>query len=291
MIIFAQCSLTLFTQCAYAAVIHNKPSSVNDEFNITLLAFILHKADPTIKLEAAPESYSDGRAQAELERNNLSVIWRVTSIDLEEKFLPVRYCAFKGLLGYRIFIIRPEDQYKFDHVRNLDDLKELKAGQGSTWSDTAILRAAGIPVITTTKYRNLFPMLDGNRFDYFPRGIFEPWNELPSWPQYRFSVEKHVLIHYPSAFYFFVNKSNKALADTIAKGFELSIADGSYDEFFYSSHVIADAITLSELSHRTIIELENPTLPAETPLARRELWYDAEKAGAVLAKVGNRKHF
>lgn len=270
--------------CLALTVIHNKSSSANDDFNISLLAFVLHKADPSVKLASAPEIYTDGRAQAELENGSLSVIWDVTSPELEEKFIPVRYCAFKGLLGYRIFIIRREDQYKFDHINNLDALKQLKAGQGTTWSDTYVLKAAGLPVVTTTKYKNLFPMLDGGRFDYFPRGIFEPWSELPTWSQYPLSVESHLMIHYPSAFYFFVNKNNKALADLIARGFELSLADNSYDEFFYSSPVIANALLLSNFSNRLTLEIGNPAMPIATPLARRELWFDKERAMTILAR-------
>jgi hypothetical protein len=99
---FAIALTYLSAQCFAITVIHNKPTSANDEFNISLLSLVLRKADPSVKLEPAAESYADGRAQAELDANHLSVIWGVTSVDMEQRFLPVRYCVFKGLLGYRI---------------------------------------------------------------------------------------------------------------------------------------------------------------------------------------------
>lgn len=276
----------LSAQCFAITVVHNKPTSANDDFNISLLSLVLHKADPTVTLEAAAESFTDGRAQAELDANHLSVIWGVTSVDMEQRFLPVRYCVFKGLLGYRIFIINKNEQYKFDKIKTLDDLKQLKAGQGATWADSKILKASGLPLVTTTKYVNLFPMLDGGRFDYFPRGIFEPWSELSTWNKYNFAVEKSIMVHYPSAFYFFVNKSNEKLAELIAKGFELSLADHSYDDFFYASPTIANAIALSNFADRTVINIENPDMPSATPLQRKELWFDLEKARSLLTKNG-----
>jgi hypothetical protein len=283
---FAIALTYLSAQCFAITVIHNKPTSANDEFNISLLSLVLRKADPSVKLEPAAESYADGRAQAELDANHLSVIWGVTSVDMEQRFLPVRYCVFKGLLGYRIFIINKNDQYKFDQIKTLDDLKQFKAGQGVTWADAKILKSSGLPLVTTTKYANLFPMLDGGRFDYFPRGIFEPWSELSTWNKYNFAVEKNIMIHYPSAFYFFVNKNNVKLAELIARGFELSLADNSYDEFFYSSPTIANAIALSNFADRKVISIENPDMPLATPFDRKELWFDPEKAKSLLTKNG-----
>lgn len=285
-IFFSLVLSALSVHCCALTVIHNKPTSTNDDFNISLLSLVLHKADPNVKLEAATESFTDGRAQAELDANHLSVIWGVTSFDMEQRFLPVRYCVFKGLLGYRIFIINKNEQYKFDNIKTVEDLKQLKAGQGITWADSKILKTSGLPLVTTTKYVNLFPMLDGGRFDYFPRGIFEPWSELSTWNKYNFAVEKNIMIHYPSAFYFFVNKNNTELATLIAKGFELSIADNSYDEFFYSSPTIAKAIMLSNFADRRVINIENPDMPLATPLARKELWFDLEKAKVLLTKNG-----
>jgi hypothetical protein len=129
-------------------------------------------------------------------------------------------------------------------------------------------------------------MLDGGRFDYFPRGIFEPWSELSTWNKYNFAVEKNIMIHYPSAFYFFVNKNNVKLAELIARGFELSLADNSYDEFFYSSPTIANAIALSNFADRKVISIENPDMPLATPFDRKELWFDPEKAKSLLTKNG-----
>lgn len=83
-------------------------------------------------------------------QGSLSVFWTSTSKGLETEYQPIRIPIYKGLLGYRIFLIRKEDQPKCSKVRTLADLKGLVAGQGQYWSDTEILRKAGLTVATST---------------------------------------------------------------------------------------------------------------------------------------------
>ena len=53
---------------------------------------------------------------------NKGKIFRVTatmaSVKREKLARPVRIPIYKGLLGHRVFIIRPEDQYKFSSIEN-----------------------------------------------------------------------------------------------------------------------------------------------------------------------------
>jgi hypothetical protein len=41
-------------------------------------------------------------------------------------------------------------------------------------------------------------------------------------------------------------------------------------------HHYGESLRLAKLSQRHILELDNPLLPAGTPLARRELWLSRE---------------
>ncbi|MEI8634177.1 hypothetical protein P4S72_23305 [Vibrio sp. PP-XX7] len=152
--------------------------------------------------------------------------------DVEKRLQTVRIPVLKGLLGHRIFIIRAADQNRFAQINTLAELKQLKAGQGTFWGDTQVLKKANIPVVTTIKYANLFPMLEGGRFDYFPRAVHEPWVEVASRPELNLVVDKHILLIYPFAMYFYVNKSNTVLHNQIYKGFEIAIKDGSFDKLF-----------------------------------------------------------
>lgn len=274
--VFCAGILLFFSVSAFSVqeVVYRRIDSKTDEMIVSFLKLVVSKSNADIKLVSSAESYTDDRAIAELESGAISVYWTMTSKENEKRMLAIRYPVDKGLLGYRVFLIRQGDQARFDSINSLADLKAFKAGQGSTWPDTAILRHAGIPVVTTTKYVNLFPMLDGARFDFFPRGIHEPWAEIVTWSKFPLTVEKNIILKYPTALYFFVSKNNIALAKIIDQGFERAIADGSYDQMFYTAEPIRELVKNSNLRARKIINIENPLLPSDTPVNRQELWFD-----------------
>ena len=112
-------------------------------------------------------------------------------------------------------------------MRSLEDLKKFSAGPGRFWGDTQILKANQIPVVTPVKYHNLFPMLEGGRFDYFPRAVHEPWNEVVANKELNLKVEYNLLLVYPFAMYLFVSKQDRALHDKIYQGLELAIQDAN----------------------------------------------------------------
>lgn len=225
-------------------------------------------------LEPSSQAMPQSRAIRLLSDNQeLDVLWSMTSRQREAQLLPVRIPLLKGLMGYRLFIIRAEDQTWFDNVRTLDQLRELRAGQGHDWPDTEILRANGFHVETSTEYEDLFRMLEAGRFDFFPRALNEPWSEVTASGSDHLTVEQQLLLYYPTASYFFVNRHNAELAERLEKGLEAAIADGSFDELFFGHPVNAYALSHASLGTRRMIKLVNPLLPAETPLQRKNLWW------------------
>ncbi len=108
----------------------------------------------------------------------VDLMWAGASPHLEEQLLTVRIPLLKDLLGHRIFIIKKEHQSRFDNIETLEQLKQLTAGQGAFWGETKVLQDAKLPIITTLKYHNLFYILEGGRFDYYPRAVHEPWGEV-----------------------------------------------------------------------------------------------------------------
>jgi len=183
------------------------------------------------------------------------------------------------LLGHRIFIINPASQSRFEQVKNFNDLKSFSFGQGNTWADAAILAKNGLKVVKANKYQSLFYMVDGGRFDAFPRGVQEPWQELVSHPTLSLSVEKHIMLVYRMPFYLFVSKQNKALARDLEQGLNIAIADGSFDQIFLNDPMVKDVLDKANLSNRLVFDLSNPTLPKETPVDRPELWLDIKTLG------------
>jgi hypothetical protein len=138
------------------------------------------------------------------------------------------------------------------------------------------LQDNGFTVVTGESYEGLFRMLVANRFDFFSRSVDEAYREyderknlLPT-----MKVEETILLHFPTTRYFFVQRSPQGgkLAKRVERGLNLMIADGSSDAHFrkYKDPLIERA----HLKSRKLFHIPNPHLSAETPLARKELWYD-----------------
>src|ERR671925_556866 len=88
----------------------------------------------------------------------LNIFARSTSIEHEAKMLPIRIPIDKGLISYRVFLIRADAQPRFSAVRTLDDLRKLSVGSFITWVDTKILRDGGFNVVAGDSYEGLFKM-------------------------------------------------------------------------------------------------------------------------------------
>ena len=94
------------------------------------------------------------------------------------RWLPVRVPTRRGLLGFRLLLIRRQRQSEFRNIRSLDELRRFSIGQGFAWSDAEILRSQGLRV-ETGSYEGLFRMLAAGRFDCYPRGINEVFTCVP----------------------------------------------------------------------------------------------------------------
>lgn len=257
-------------------VIYPLPENPGDQrgnFPLSLLRLALGKTSLQYQLRPATSHMQQGRSMAELQANSgrLSVLWTMTSREREDKLLPIRIPIDKGLFGWRVAIIRTDHFDLFKGVVNPKQLSAFVAGQGHDWPDTDILKAAGLPVETTYQYENLFLMLSSGRFDYFPRSILEMMPEVESHRELGLMIEPSIVIHYPVAIYFFVNKNNQTLHNAIETGLERAIKDGSFNKLFYKTYG-AD-IERARLADRRIIQINNALLPPETPLNRSELWF------------------
>lgn len=284
-------SVAAVSLCAIAEVTNadntiriNQPLDGNANYAVSMLNLALKHIDNNYKVEMKDgKDNTQARNIEEVQSGQMDIIWAATDADMEEKLLPIRIPLYKGLLGHRIFLIRRGDQARFDNVKTLQDLHGIKFGQGTTWADTRILEANGLKVVKTMKYQGLFYMLDGGRFDAFPRGVQEPWDELKNNSSLGIAVEKNIMLVYKMPFYLFTSKDNKKLASDLERGFNLAIADGSFDKVFYSSPVVQSVLDNANIENRVVIELNNPDLPKQTPLNRPELWLDLNEFKKHLA--------
>ncbi len=253
----------------------NDSSDPNGPYAVKMIQLAMKHIDKKYKLVVTKEPYSQPKIMEEVNNGKLEAFWNSANADKEEQFTAVRIPLYKGLLGNRVFIIHKDNQSKFDNIKTLEDLKKITIGQGKTWADTKILESNGLTVVKANKYESLFLMLDGGRFDAFSRGVHEPFGELASHPNLKdLTVEKNLMLVYRMPFYLFVAKSNKTLARDLEQGLNAAIADGSFDEVFFGDPSVQDVLAKANMKSRHAIYLDNPTLSKETPLDRKELWFD-----------------
>lgn len=262
-----------------------KPSDSNGDYAIAMAKLALSKINKPYELQLVDISdYTQARTFEEIEENKLDLTWTATDAELESKLEPIRIPLYKGLLGHRVFIIRREDQARFDAVNSLQDLKQFKFGQGTFWPDSKILAANGLTVVKAIKYENLFDMLDGSRFDAFPRGVQEPWQELVKRADLPLAVEQQLMLVYKMPFYLFTNKEHSQFARDMERGFQIAISDGSFDQLFLDSPVVKLVLEKANLGKRKVFYLDNPALPKATPTEDARLWLDLEQLPNLISK-------
>lgn len=202
---------------------------------------------------------------------SVDVVWAMTSRVRETQLLPVRIPIDRGLIGWRVALIQARQPDLLRGVRSVAALARLSAGQMRDWPDAAILQANGLRLDTSSTYEGLFQQLAAGRIDYFPRSVIEAQGELASHARLPLALDAHLVIRYPAALYFFVGKHRPELAGHIETGLEAMLADGSFTQLFRRHFGrIEEGLKLSQ---RHVLDLANPDLPEETPLARKALWY------------------
>jgi len=204
-----------------------------------------------------------GRALVEVKYNRkLSVTWTMTSQKREQELNPIRIPLLRGLGGYRIFLIKAGQQKRFSKIKSAKQLKKLFAGQGHDWPDSAILADNHYRLITGSGHSTLFNMLQHGRFDYMPRALHEPWNEVNMFDGLQ--VESTLALHYPSPYYFFVSNDNPKLKKRIEVGLTNAEKNGSFQSLFKSHPVTKNMLLSANLSERKVFKLKNNFMSLET---------------------------
>lgn len=248
-----------------------------DTLILELVELALQKNSASQNISHATEYLSDARLVEQVRNGNIDLMWAGASQDLQDQLQAIKLPIFKGLAGYRTFVIEKNSQYKFSGVKNINDLMALKAGLGRSWSDTKILEAANLDVVKPVKAESLFHMVEGDRFDYLPLGVHESHGVVRDQHDLNLAVENNIILVYPSAMYFYVSKQNSGLYQALNNGLEIAIKDGSFDEVFYNSELIKTTFKSSKLTERTVIKIDNPYLPKDAPIERKELWLDINR--------------
>lgn len=260
-----------------------KPSSwEQDNYYHVLLRKILQRTEVEYgpcDLAQTDDSLTWMRSAVLIDRDQgVDLFWASTSIEREQLLHPIRIPLIKGLMGYKVMLIHAQDQPRFSAVKNLQQLRKLRAGSGADWPDTSILLANGINVVGSSNYESLYKMLAARRFDFFPRGANQILSELRHNADKNIVVEKELVLVYPSPVYFFVKKDNERLAARIEQGLTAMMEDGSFDRYFRHHPLIVETISKLNLHERRVIRIHNPLLPADAPREDPESWMDEWKS-------------
>ena len=244
------------------------------DFILEVLNAALREFPEKYHLIPSAENYPQTRAINETTSPNgqLDLIWSMSTNERESKLIPIRVPLDKGTLGWRIAFVTQQNRDLLQHVKTLNDLQKFSAGQVHDWPDTAILESNQLKVVSSSTYEALFKMLTMNRFDYFPRAIFEIWGEQATHAQLPLVVDRYIVLHYPTAYYFFVSPRQPVFAKDLQTGMEHIVANGEFERIFQKYN--KEAIQRANIKRRTIIELSNPQLDSrKLPLHRQELWF------------------
>jgi hypothetical protein len=275
------CELALAEAKPYVVIVRAVSPDRVDGYYAVLLKMLLEaskKPRETIEIHFSDREFSQARWIAEVQTGQLNeVMWTTTSIEREELLRPIRVPIFRGLLGKRVLVIRRQDQEIFAKINSKEDLTRLVAGQNVHWSDTDILKANGLMVTGGGGKESLYKMLQASRFVYFPRGVTELASEVDFLKGTDLIVEQHLMLSYTMPIYFFVSKDNSELARRLEKGWQIILKSGEFDKFFFNHPRIKTALADLKMQNRKIIQLDNPYLPATTPLNRAEYWLDVGK--------------
>ncbi|OUL57150.1 substrate-binding periplasmic protein [Pseudoalteromonas ulvae] len=206
-----------------------------------------------------------------LSQGKVDIHWSMTSSAREQLAIPIRVPLFKGLIGWRVLLISEARAAQFLPINTPEQLKPLRALQGHDWPDTKILTQNGYAVMPHVNYESMFGLLVRGRGDYFPRSVIEVQSELAVRESLPLMIEPHLILKYPTAFYFFVNQDKPELALALEKGLLMMHQNGEFNRIF--EQYFADFLSQLNLASRLVFELENTNLPDTTPLMRKELWF------------------
>lgn len=197
------------------------------------------------------------------------------SAALSRDLIPVRVPLERGLLGYRLLLVREADLGRFAGISTLEDLQRVRFGLMPVWDDGPVMRAAGLTVVSGEDHEGLFRMLAAGRFDAFSRGASEILPEYQHASRHvpGLAVEPHLLLHYPLPLYFWFSPdaAGRRRAARVEAGLRAMAGDGSLQKMFDAEY--GPLAARLGLGRRRVIELPNPLLDGEDPLGEASLWF------------------
>ena len=204
------CAGLCYSTAAKAAVIELHVPVVEDSpkqhrFFHELLETALRDAGHTPKLTVS--SIPQLRIKRFLKSGEVSIFWMLATEERNKEYRPISQGLTNGLIGKRVLLIRPEDQLRFDLIKNAEDFARynLIAGMGRDWFDSDIWKYNQIPFREHSgNWESIFKMIvKKHGYDYISRGLNEVFSELSRHPNLH--LEEHLLLSYPKDYQFYLS--------------------------------------------------------------------------------------
>ncbi len=206
----------------------------------------------------------------------VNLLWAPSgSIVTKAEVIEIPGDVLQGLLGYRVCLKNTNAHKSFIDVKNLDDLRKIRIGQGEEWPDVNIYEANQIKPILAPTLRSLFEMLGYKRFDCLPFGANEAAYVLNQRKTlYPFlELDDQLLLYYEFSIHFYVSKRFPRIAERLTLGLKKLEETGEFDTMFRQYH--AADLKLLNLKQRRVICLKSPYVESEQcnkPIQYPEKW-------------------
>lgn len=188
-----------------------------------------------------------------LNQNITDVAWATCSVQRSTDYKAVLVPMMAGLFGSRVNLIRENDQ-RFAHIEQVEDLTRLVAVQSPKWHDHDILLKNGFTVLSSDRF-SAYRAVEKGLADYYPRGVAEVLGEMKIAESKGLVIAPGHALHYPLLFILYVNKHNHKLAKRLTEGFRRSLDSGEFvglleqQEWYLSARLM--------LQNRKVFHLEN----------------------------------
>ena len=179
----------------------------------------------------------------------------------QHKKIVIPQAISKGLLGYRLLIIKQDKRDKFQQINTAKQMQQLTAGIPATWADADLFRANNYTVCEKGVFSEIFQRLKNNDCDYVALGaneIEQAFTDMAE-PLGDLIIEPSLMLYYPFPLVFYLNPQQVELAARVKVGLQYIINNGQLDAIFqqYNSNIV-DRLRLKQ---RKIFNLNNPILP------------------------------
>jgi hypothetical protein len=243
-------------------------SSARQSYELAILQACLNVTNDeygSVNVQVDNTDYPSADDEANIFLNGADVLVTVAgNIKFEDKQkLVIPQPLTKGLLGYRLLLVRDEFLTKFAQIKQSLQLQDLSIGIPQTWADADLFRHNRYNVIERGTLDDLFLLLKNGTFDYVALGV----NEIEEIFNHRavpvggISIEPSLMLYYPFPLVFYVNASQHVLAKRIEKGLKVITCNGEHETLF--SHHHGDVVQRLNLRSRKILCLTNPMLPTD----------------------------